>query len=215
MSESGRQTVRSANGGVSLYPVAVDGVSNLAAFEHEVARILESVYDNAVGYSLRDRDEAPAEINDVGPIKRFRLNCRAAENLLLSDDVLARANLNWDELKQRLNSWIEGNAQHPHYDAIKAFATAGFDRKNADLKDIRNDLVGIMGSNAPWEILVGKAIAALVNGQGLTGDDSLTKYLGVSLCGLLRGSANVPTASTPGATDISPAALVEPTKRTI
>ena len=60
------------------------------------AKILLSVYgDSAVGFSLRDRDLDPTEIKAirVGPVKRMRLHCRAAENLLVSDEVLSKLNI--------------------------------------------------------------------------------------------------------------------------
>lgn len=180
-----QQAVRSANGLVRLYPVAVDGIPHLAPFEREVARILEAVYDDAIGYSLRDRDETPDEIGPVGPVKRFRLNCRSAENLLLTDDVLVRANTNWQELQARISGWMEGNAAHPHHRAMSAFAAGGFDRRNTDLKEVRNDLVGLMGSNKPWEILVGQAIANTVRREGRTGPDSIENYLGPEVCSTL------------------------------
>src|SRR5690606_25385247 len=84
-----QQAVRSANGRLKVYPCTVDGVGQLTSFERDVVRILDAVYDDAIGYSLRDRDSDPLEITDLGPLKRMRLNCRAAENLLLTDEVIA------------------------------------------------------------------------------------------------------------------------------
>lgn len=180
-----QQAIRSANGRLAVYPVAVGSVDNLGEFEQEVARILEAVYDNAVGYSLRDRDEGPQDIDDVGAVRRFRLAARAAENLLLSEDVLQRVRLDWRELQRRVSAWIEGNAGHPHLEAMTYFATSGWHRRDADLKEIRNDLVGLMGSNKPWEILVGQAIAALSRGEGCQGADSLREYLGSGVCSVI------------------------------
>lgn len=182
-----QQAVRSANGRIAVYPVAVDSITNLGAFEQEVALILDAVYDNAVGYSLRDRDEGSTEIDDVGSVRRFRLNARAAENLLLSDDVLGRAGVTWAELQGRVSSWVAGNATHPHFGAISIFASTWGNRRDANLKEIRNDLVGMMGSSKPWEVMVGQSIAALVLGDGATGPDSLREYLGAGVCNALLG----------------------------
>ncbi|MEO6331691.1 MAG: AAA family ATPase [Gemmatimonadaceae bacterium] len=182
-----QQAVRSANGRIAVYPVAVDNITNLGAFEQEVALILDAVYDNAVGYSLRDRDEGSTEIDDVGSVRRFRLNARAAENLLLSDDVLGRAGVTWAELQGRVSSWVAGNATHPHFGAISIFASTWGNRRDANLKEIRNDLVGMMGSSKPWEVMVGQSIAALVLGDGATGPDSLREYLGAGVCNALLG----------------------------
>lgn len=181
-----QQAIRSADGKLSLYPVAVDSVVNLAPFEKEVAKILDAVYDNAVGYSLRDRDEAPTEIDNVGSIRRFRLNCRAAENLLLTDDVLARLKTTWEEIQALVTAWVGANDSHPHFEAMQAFAKE-FDRRNADLKKIRNDLIGLVDSNKPWEVIVGQAIAAVATTKPKAVPNSLRDFLGEPVClNLLR-----------------------------
>jgi len=182
-----QQAVRSARGAIKVYPCGVDGINELAAFEAEVVKILESVYDFAVGFSLRDRDLGPTEISDLGPIKRLRLNCRSAENLLVSDEVLARADLSWGVLQSRIDEWLTSNTTHPHYAAMRAFQGTGFDRSNSDLKEIRNDLVGLMGSNKPWEVLVGQTIAGLGGDPGNIAPCSIRTFLGSRVCQLLLG----------------------------
>lgn len=173
-----QQAVRSAAGGIALYPVAVDGVSQLPAFEQEVAHVLEAVYDNATGYSLRDQDGGEGPLEDIGPIRRFRLNCRTAENLLLTEEVLTRVGIDWRSLSDRIRTWISTNELHPHAQAFRGFRDAGLDRRNADLKEIRNDLVGLMGSNKPWEVLVGQAIAACAATDAAADPNGLRAYLG-------------------------------------
>jgi len=61
---------------------------------------------------------------------------------------------------------------------MKALADTNFDRFNANLKDIRNILIAILGVSRPWEVLVGQAIAKLTNGHGHQGEHSLRNYLG-------------------------------------
>ena len=181
-----QQAVRSANGPLKLYPVAVDSVDNLAAFEQEVATILEAVYDDAVGYSLRDRDEAAnSALAPAGPVLRFRLNCRASENLLLCDDVLNQAGIDWARIQARIKTWVQANPSHPHQAPMAAFVATGLDRRNADLKEIRNDLVGLMGSNKPWEIMIGQVIASLVGGNGSADENSARDFRGEELCSRL------------------------------
>ena len=69
---------------------------------------------------------------------------------------------------------------------MRAFADGGFDRKLADVKEIRNDLLGLMGTNKPWEILVGQAIAGLSDlGDG--GEGTLQRFLGQRVCEQLLG----------------------------
>jgi hypothetical protein len=62
-------------------------------------------------------------------------------------------------------------------------------RRGADLKDVRNDLVGLMGSNKPWEVLVGQAIASVADGKGQIGTDSLSAYLGTAVCNVILKQA--------------------------
>lgn len=182
-----QQAVRSSMGGLMIYPRHVEeGVTALADFETEVNVIIETVYDNARGYSLRDRDSHQGDIADVGHIVRMRLDCRSAENLMLSDDVLSLAGVKWPALQERILKWVETNTAHNYQPQMQAFVVGGFDRKAHDLKEIRNIVVGLM-SNKPWEVLVGQAIAALVAGNGELGPNSLRTYLGDKVCiNLLR-----------------------------
>lgn len=183
-----QQAVRSSSGTLKVYPAAVEGTGQLPVFEADVARILEAVYDNAIGYSLRDRDLDPGELEDLGPVRRMRLACRAAENLLLSDEVLGRCNIDWVTLQARIEAWLASNASHPHHAAMSNFERQGFDRSGADLKDIRNDLVGLMGSNKPWEVLVGQAIANLPRPLHPLGGASLAGMLGRPTCEAILGA---------------------------
>ena len=181
-----QQVVRSSEGRVALYPVPVVEDAPLAQFEKQVAEILEAVYDDATGYSLRDRDDGPEEIDDVPPVRRFRLACRCAENLLLTDQILQLAGTTWEQMQLAVVRWLDTSTDHVHYSAMRAFADGGFDRKLADVKEIRNDLLGLMGTNKPWETLVGQAIAGLSDlGDG--GDGTLQRFLGQRVCEQLLG----------------------------
>ncbi|MEO5777510.1 MAG: AAA family ATPase, partial [Sediminibacterium sp.] len=97
-----QQAIRTSINRLKLYPCSVDTIDNLNTYENEVASMLVSVYDDAKGYSLRDRDEDAGEINDMPPVTRFRLSCRNAENLILTDEVLINLNTTWQEMEQRL-----------------------------------------------------------------------------------------------------------------
>jgi len=175
-----QQVVRSSDGRIMVYPCSVDGVPQLSTFELEVARILDAVYDSATAFSLRDRDSDPGELNNIGAVCRMRLACREAENLLLTDEVLESVGIDWAILESRVKAWLKKQPEHPHYSAMKSFADSGFDRNNADLKEIRNDLLSLMGTNKPWEVVVGQAIASL---EGPTaGSESLSAFLGPAVC---------------------------------
>lgn len=189
-----QQAVRSSKGVIRFYPCVVDGNANFSDFEAEVNNVIEAVYDKAKAYSLRDRDRQPEAINDVGHVKRMRLACRAAENLMLSNDVLISAGTSWEVLQDRIQTWLGANQTHQYYADLQKFVDDGLDRKGHDLKSIRNILIGLI-SNKPWEVLVGQAVATLANGQPANDAipaGSLPEYLGEKLRALISGFAQQP-----------------------
>jgi len=157
-----QQAVRSSNGRIKIYPCSVDGVGNMNELEQEAQNIIRAVYDDAKGYSLRDRDGGNGEIEDLLPIVRLKLACRNAENLLLTNEVLQTFSTNWEQMKEKVNVWLDKNSDHIHYDVMNGFKNGDFDRKNYDIKEVRNDLMGIIGSSKPWEVAVGQTIANLI-----------------------------------------------------
>ncbi|MBI2451364.1 MAG: AAA family ATPase [Parcubacteria group bacterium] len=175
-----QQAVRSAGGKIKIYPCSVDSVSNINDFEQETQKIVQTVYDNAKGYSLRDRDDGEETIDDLLPIVRMKLSCRNAENLLLSDDVLEALSVTWDELKQRIETWLKANSQHAHFFVMNGFKEDGYNRKNYDIKEVRNDLMGIIGSAKPWEVVVGQKIANLIwaDATSFEEEGKMLSYLG-------------------------------------
>jgi hypothetical protein len=171
-----QQAIRTSQGEINIHPCPVDSIDRMHDYERLSNKILNTVYDNAIGYSLRDKDEiVDEEIENLGCIKRFRLSCRAAENLLLTDEVLERLNISWDKLRDKILVWIENNKGHPHYDEMCTFRDNDFSRKQTDLKEIRNDLMGIIGSNKPWEVAVGQTIGERDFEKS---DHSIINYLG-------------------------------------
>jgi hypothetical protein len=146
-------------------------------YEEAASGLIESVYENAKAYSLRDRDDQPYDIDDLGSVVRMRLSCRNAENLIVSDDVLSELGTDWPTLQAALEKWITDNPRHPRYAAATEFRDSDWDRKGFQLKDLRMVIVGITGSNKPWEVAVGQAIARLGE-RRFDGDHSLASYLG-------------------------------------
>lgn len=181
-----QQAVRSAKGAIRLYPCVVDGLTHFAEYESEVNNMIESVYDNARAYSLRDRDDQPELIADIGHVGRMRLSCRAAENLMLSDDVLTASGTDWPTLQARISTWVEVHSDHQYRQQMLAFVEGGPDRKGHDLKEIRNILIGEI-SNKPWEVLVGQTIASVVTAGGAKTAGSLRDFLGERVCSILLG----------------------------
>ncbi|CAM2746702.1 TPA: AAA family ATPase [Legionella pneumophila] len=157
-----QQAIRTSNKKLKLYPCSTDGISNMPAYEQDVEQIIMAVYDDASAFSLRDKDENTSNIEDLKKIKRFILNCRAAENLLLTDQVLETLDLTWDELVRRIETWLSNKQSHPHYQVMLNFKDSGYDRQNFNLKEIRNDLMYLIEKPVSWEVAIGKTIGKLV-----------------------------------------------------
>jgi energy-coupling factor transporter ATP-binding protein EcfA2 len=156
-----QQAVRSSDGVIGLYPVACEGVTSMSDYEREVSRIIGAVYENARAYSLRDRDGTEGELTDEPPIVRMKLACRATENLILSDEVLAACGITWEQAVERMDSWIANNPGHARHAAMETFRKDSYDRMAHDLKELRTLLSGvILDSTKSWEVLVGRALAA-------------------------------------------------------
>jgi energy-coupling factor transporter ATP-binding protein EcfA2 len=180
-----QRALRSSNGRIRVYPVASGGDGQLNEMEKEASEILQSVYENAVACSIRDRDDGPSEdLLPLGPVKRFRLRCRTAENLLLADETLAILKTNWGKVKNDIDVWLGGNPNHSHHTEMEAFKKGGFARKEFQLKTVRNDLLGIIGTNLSWEDAVGIALSKL-NVNSTAEEGSLRDFLGDGICGLL------------------------------
>lgn len=117
----------------------------------------------------------------------MRLSCRNCENLLLSDEVLKSLNNSWAELKRLIDDWLMVNQNHSHYSEMKSFKENGYDRKNHDIKNMRNDLMGIIGSNRPWEIAVGQTISDVICGIAQSfKDGGIQNYLGKKVVETLK-----------------------------
>lgn len=178
-----QQAVKSSQGSIKLYPVSCDSVNNINELEQEAVRIINAVYDSGVGYSLRDQDETTEEIRDMPPIKRMKLSCREAENMLLSDDVLASLSLGWPTVTSRFDAWlaVDENKNHSRYATMQAFKEGVYDRKMFKIKEIVVLIAGaILETQKPWEILVGQSIGKMKqeNRHDSTAEGSLANYLG-------------------------------------
>ncbi len=185
-----QSAVRSSLGAIRVFPCVAGDKQSMDEHENLSNRIISSVYENAKAFSLRDRDDEAYEIDDLENVSRAKLNCYAAENLLLSDDVLQSLGITWAVLVSSLETWIESNPEHPQLDAAISFKEHGWDRRNTKVKDLRNIFMMIAGSNKPWEVAVGQAIANLKTSTVIS-EYSLRDFLGPKLLNAL--SLNPPT----------------------
>ncbi len=172
-----QQAVRSSKGKIEIWPCSVDGITRMEIYENKADEIIGSVYDNAQAYSLRDLDgKLNGELVDKSHVIRCRLNCYSSENLILSNEVLHSLGFDWEEMKSSLNDWLISNTENKMHLEMKKFITGGPDRKNHKVKSLRNIFMALLGSNKPWEVVVGLAISEL-NNQSNTEEGSLKDFL--------------------------------------
>lgn len=178
------QAVRSSGGWLRVWPCVAGDVQSLNNYEQTCADVIGAVYDNATALSVRDRDAGGYALNDLGPVKRAKLNCYAAENLLLSDDVLQSLSQNWQSMTSAFDAWLVAYPSHPQYSDMKAFKDGGYDRRDAKIKSLRNVIMMLAGSEKPWEVAIGQCIAG-VNGTNAAPPDSLRDFLGPKLLAMI------------------------------
>lgn len=172
------QLVRSSNGRVKFSPCVVGTVTEMNQWEAWVSKILPVIYDNPRAFSLRDLDDSSeGDLDDVGCVVRLRLNCYAMENLLLSDEVLGACGHSVDSLKGALAAWIGSYPAHPYFAGAKYLLENFDERRRLKIKDVRNVLVALLGTNKPWEVLIGQVLASDAWREN-SGQDSIRNYLG-------------------------------------
>ena len=178
-----QQVNRTSQGKIKLYPCAAGSVSVLNGYEREVDSIINAVYDTPKAYSLRDSDGIDEEITDLGNVIRFRLKCKAIENLLLTNEVLESLDVKWEDLKSLMDEWINNNSKKAHHETFVKFRAGGYNRRYFDIKEIRNDIMWIIQNNKPWEIAIGAVIAKVRWHQDIKFDseESIYTYLGEKL----------------------------------
>lgn len=174
-----QQAVRSSQGKIKLWPCQAGTVSKLNEYENKASELIDAIYDNAKAYSLRDRDDSPYDINDIPHVIRARLNCSAAENLILTDDVLKLLGLSWCRMKIRIKKWLRDTPNHPKHSQMLEFSKT-FDRRNHKIKDLEVLFLYLAAKSKPWEVIVGQAIAHL-NQSSSRGEGSLADFLGVKI----------------------------------
>jgi predicted ATP-dependent endonuclease of OLD family len=183
------QFVRSSKGKKPLSPCAVGAVNELSIWESWLNQFLPVLYDTPIAFSLRDLDDAEeADINDLEYICRIRLNCYAIENLLLTDQVFKMHNFTAETFKAALNARVKTAPDHKYTMALKNLLEKFDNRRVLNIKDVRNIVVAELGSNKPWEVIVGQALASSVDGVD-TGDHSIQRYLGQKAIKKLLGTS--------------------------
>lgn len=181
-----QQVVRTTNSKIKIYPCVCGSVDKIHLFEIEVKNVIESIYDKAKAYSLRDRDDTTeTDISDDLPIIKLKLKCYSAENLLLTNEVLSSLGYTWEILIEKMNEWITEKTGkiHPQLNDMIVFKEANYDRKGLKIKSLRILILSLIGVDKPWEVVVGKTIATLSWNETtiFTDEGSIYNYLGEKL----------------------------------
>ncbi len=133
----------------------------IKTYQKTLEGILGSIRDTSiepVGYALLDGDKGLPMVNENNTQKHIRflkLNCHEAENLFLTDEVLAQLNLNWTDAVAKI---VSGSSGCGNKAEILASATS-WDRQWSDIKNLINEISRILDpKNVHWTIRVGTAI---------------------------------------------------------
>ena len=172
------QAIRSSDGRLRLSPCVVGTVSELNEWEAWLNQFLPVIYDEPKGYSLRDLDDSSqCEIEDLGVVCRIRINCYSIENLLLTEECLNHHGFTEESFKREIFKWKEQFALHQSAAEMSILINQFFNRRIVKVKSLRNILVALLGTNKPWEVVVGQSIARNI-GNGRNSDHSVSHYLG-------------------------------------
>lgn len=186
-----QQAARSSTGRIRVFPVLAKSVTQQSDLELFCDKMLATVHDNPKAYSLRDGDGVSGPINAVGCVERFRLQCYAVENALVTTECLATLGISWAEFQERARAWINQNAGHQNINLLQKLLSADDRLRNTKIKAIRQLIVAIAGSKKPWEVIVGQALSSVIS-KTLPREDefSLLSFVGEAAAkGLLQARA--------------------------
>jgi len=176
-----QQVARSKRGDFKYFPCIATSVNVQSDLEAFLQNFLPAFYDTPRAISIRDGDNVDGEIAHLEFVKRYKLNCYEAENLLLTNEVLKRLDSSWDNFKTRAQAWVDGDGLlNPTRDLVISLIANENRHRHVKIKSIRNVIVGICDSNKPWEVAVGQSIANLDQNSEET--HSIYNYLGEGLC---------------------------------
>jgi AAA ATPase domain len=183
-----QQAARSSEGRIRLFPVLATTVDQQYDLEKFCAPLLKSLYDEPRAYSLRDGDGRTGALEPIGPVLRFRLNCYAIENTLVSDDCLQVFHKTWVDFQTSANNWIKENPEHSDKSLIENLVVSKDRMRHQKIKKIRQLICSIADSKKPWEVVVGQAIGTLDTSSLPTGSDTLISFIGEDVIKVLLSS---------------------------
>ena len=176
-----QQAARTSQGQIKVFPVLAGSVDQQGELENFCVDLLGTLYDNPVAFSLRDGDGVVDQpLEDRPPIKRYRLQCYAIENALLTDPCLAVMDTSWEGFVAAAKKWVGFNPEHRDVAIVEELAASDDRLRHKKIKKIRQLVCAILECKKPWEVVVGQAIGALTK-EDLTNSNMLVAFLGAQM----------------------------------
>lgn len=176
-----QQAARTSQGRIKVFPVLAGSVDQQGELETFCVDLLGTLYDNPVAFSLRDGDgvvDQPLEHRP--PIKRYRLQCYAIENALLTDPCLAVMGTTWEGFVSAAMKWVGNNPEHRDTTLLEELAGSDDRLRHKKIKKIHQLVCAVLECKKPWEVVVGQAIGALTN-EDLANSNMLIAFLGAEM----------------------------------
>lgn len=176
-----QQAARTSQGRIKVFPVLAGSVDQQGHLENLCVDLLGTLYDNPVAFSLRDGDGVVDQpLEHRRSLKRYRLQCYAIENALLTDSCLAVMGTTWQGFVTAATQWVEDNPKHPDIALMKELFDSEDRLRHKKIKKIRQLICSVIGCKKPWEVVVGQAIGALKS-EDITNINMLITFLGVEM----------------------------------
>ena len=176
-----QQAARTSQGRIRVFPVLAGSVDQQGELEAFCVDLLGTLYDNPLAFSLRDGDGVVDQpLGHRLPIKRYRLQCYAIENALLTDPCLTVMGANWEDLVAAAAKWVHENPEHSDKALIEVLAASNDRLRHKKIKKVRQLICAVLGCRKPWEVVVGQAIGALTSDE-LAGPNMLIDFLGAEM----------------------------------
>jgi hypothetical protein len=157
-----QQAARTSQGQIKVFPVLAGSVDQQGELETFCVNLLGTLYDNPVAFSLRDGDGVVDQpLEHRLPIKRYRLQCYAIENALLTDPCLPEMGTTWEGFCAAATKWVAENPEHSDKTCIMELVESHDRLRHNKIKKIRQLICAVLGCKKPWEVVVGQALGGL------------------------------------------------------
>lgn len=172
------QAARTAKGRLKLFPCLATSVDEQGKLEMFVDDILRAIYDNPSALSIRDGDGIRDSLPQIGCVRRFRLQCYAIENLLVTDEVLTSLGTDWDGFVNQGRAWSAANPEHQYGKEFSDLLSAKNRGRDIKIKNLRQLIPGILKSNKPWEVVIGQVVGMIDNTTNANSETGIIDFIG-------------------------------------